>query len=284
MGVFPLVPDPQQVNAGAPRWQTFPTVDAPDTPFGTLSPRAVFEAVRARPEAPVIIINHPRGNTNYFGYVGYDAATGLASSVADWDTEFTLVEVFNDSSWQKNRQTDVRDWFGLLRAGRKVFAVGSSDSHELFGAPVGYPRTCIRLGTDDPRQLTTTLVRDRLAAGHSAVSGGVYVEARIGAAGPGETVTGAGNPMTVDVVVRAATWIDVDTLEVVVDGETVDTISIMPADADPTDPTVRWRGPIPVQPRATGGFVVIAAYGDAKLLPLHDRTPFGVTNPIFVVP
>ncbi len=284
MGVFPLVPDPDAINAGAPKWQTFPTMETPEASFATLSPRAVFETVRARPEAPVIIINHPRGNTNYFGYVGYDPATGLASSVADWDTEFTLVEVFNDASWQKNRQTDVRDWFGLLRAGRKVFAVGSSDSHELFGTPVGYPRTCIRLGTDDPRQLTPTLVRDRLAAGHSAVSGGVYVEARIGAAGPGETVTGAGNPMMVDVVVRAATWIDVDAIDVVVDGETVDTISILPGDADPNDPAVRWRGSLPVQARATGGFVVIAAYGDGKLEPLHDRTPFGVTNPIFVVP
>jgi hypothetical protein len=284
MGVFPLVPDPQQVNAGAPRWQTFPTADAPDTPFETLSPRAVFEAVRARPEAPVIIINHPRGNTNYFGYVGYDPATGLASSVADWDTEFTLVEVFNDASWQENRQTHVVDWFGLLRAGRPVFAVGSSDSHGLVGTPVGYPRTCISLGTDDPRQLTPPLVRDRLAAGHSTISGGVYISARIGTAGPGDTVTGAGNPMMVDVEVRAATWIDVDTIEVVVDGLTVDTIPIMPGDADPNDPAVRWRGAIPVQPRATGGFVVIAAYGDRKLLPVHDKTPFGVTNPILVKP
>ena len=284
MGVFPLVPDPSAPNAGAPRWQTFPTLKTPDATFTTLSPRVVFDAVRARPEAPIIIINHPRGSANYFGYVGYDPATGLATAVSDWDTEFTLVEVFNDSSWQKNRMTDVTDWFGLLRAGRKVFAVGSSDSHELFAAPVGYPRTCIRLGTDDPRQLTTTLVRDRLAAGHSAVSGGVFVEARIGAAGPGETVTGAGSPMMVDVVVRAATWIDVDAIDVVVDGQTVDTIPILPGDADPADPAVRWRGAIPVQARATGGFVVIAAYGDAKMEPLHDRTPFGVTNPIFVAP
>ena len=284
MGVFPLVPDRAAVNAGAPRWQAFPTVAAPGTRFETLTPRAVFDAVRARPEAPVIIINHPRGNTNYFGYVGYDPATGLASSVADWDTDFTLVEVFNDASWQGNRQTNVMDWFGLLRAGRRVFAVGSSDSHGLVGSPVGYPRTCIALGTDDPRQLTETLVRDRLAAGHSAVSGGVYVTARIGAAGPGDMVTGAGSPMMVDVVVRAATWIDVDTIEVVVDGQTVDTIPIMPGDADPANPAVRWRGSIPVQPRATGGFVVIAAYGDRKLEPVHDKLPYGVTNPIFVIP
>jgi hypothetical protein len=284
MGVFPMVPDPAAVNAGAPKWQTFPTAAAPDTRFETLSPRAVFEAVRARPEAPVVIINHPRGNTNYFGYVGYDPATGLASSVADWDTDFTLVEVFNDASWQSNRQTHVVDWFGLLRGGRRVFAVGSSDSHGLVGSPVGYPRTCLALGTDDPRQLTPTLVRDRLAAGHSAVSGGVYVTAKIGAAGPGDTVTGAGSQMMVDVVVRAATWIDVDTIEVVVDGQTVDTIPILPGDADPAEPAVRWRGSIPVAPRATGGFVVIAAYGDRKLEPVHDKLPFGVTNPIFVTP
>src|SRR6185436_2682792 len=284
MGVFPMVPDPTAINAGAPRWQTFPTADTPETRFETLSPRAVFETVRARPEAPVIIINHPRGNTNYFGYVGYDPATGLASSIADWDTDFTLVEVFNNASWQSNRQTHVVDWFGLLRAGRRVFAVGSSDSHGLVDSPVGYPRTCIALGTDDPRQLTPTLVRDRLAAGHAAVSGGVYVTARIGAAGPGDTVTGAGNPMRVDVIVRAATWIDVDTLEVVVDGQTVDTIPILPGDADPADPAVRWRGSIPVQAAATGGFVVIAAYGDRHMEPVHDKQPFGVTNPIFVVP
>lgn len=284
MGLFPMVPDPDAVNAGAPKWQTFPTPEAPDTPFETLSPRAVFDAARERPEAPVVIINHPRGNTNYFGYVGYDPATGLADSVADWDTKFTLVEVFNDASWQSNRNTHVTDWFGLLRAGRKVFAVGSSDSHGLVGSPTGYPRTCLALGTDDPRQLTPQLVRDRLAAGHSIVSGGVYVEAKIGTAGPGDTTTGAGNPMAVDVVVRAATWIDVDTIEVVVDGQTVDTIPIMPGDADPGDPTVRWRGAIPVQTAATGGFVVIAAFGDRKLEPVHDRVPFGVANPIFVAP
>ena len=61
--------------------------------------------MRARPEAPVVIINHPRGPTNYFGYVGYDPATGLADSVGDWDTKFTLVEVFNDSELARRTAT-----------------------------------------------------------------------------------------------------------------------------------------------------------------------------------
>lgn len=285
MGVFPLTPDPSAVNNGAPKWQTFPTAASPDTPFELLSPPSVFDAVRARPEAPLVIINHPRGGANYYDYVGFDAATGMVSSASDWDTKFTLVEVLNDSSWQDKRQSDVADWLALLRAGRKVFAVGSSDSHELSSSPVGYPRTCIALGTDDPRQLTQNLVRDRLGAGHSQVSGGVYISAKIGTAGPGDTTTGAGSPLDVDVIVRAATWVDVDTIEVVVDGQTVDTIPILPGDADPTDATIRWSGKIPITTAAVGGFVVIAAYGDRTLEPVHpNRKPFGVANPIFVTP
>ncbi len=285
MGVFPLVPDPTRPNAGAPTWQTWPTAASPDTPFTTLEPPVVFDAVRARSESPLVIINHPRGGANYFDYVGFDPATGLADLEGSWDTKFTLVEGFNDSAWLANMNRSVRDWFGLLRAGRTVFATGSSDSHTISSSPVGYPRTCITLGTDDPRQLTANQVRDALGAGHSVISGGIYVTAKLGAAGPGDTVTGAGSPMMVDVTVQAATWIDVDAIDVVVDGQVVDTIAIMPGDADAQNPVVRWSGQIPVQVQASGGFVVIAAYGDTALDPIHPgRIPFGVTNPIFVKP
>ncbi len=285
MGVFPLTPRPDEVNAGAPKWQTFPTAASPDTELATLSPKAVFDAARARPEAPVIIINHPRGPTNYFGYVGYDPGTGLADSVADWDTTFTLVEVFNNSSWRDNRNGTVTDWFGLLKAGRKVFSVGSSDTHRMAVNPVGYPRTCIRVGTDDPQQLTASGVRDQLAAGHSTISGGIYVTAKLGTAQSGETVTGAGSPMMLDVTVQAATWVEVDEIEIVVDGQMVDKITVMASDADPTNPAIRWRGQVPIQVTATGGFVVVAASGNRALDPVHPgKHPFGVTNPIFVVP
>ncbi len=285
MGVFPLVPDPSARNAGAPAWQVFPTPETPEVPLETLPPLRVFDLVRARPEQPVMIINHPRGGANYFDFVGFDPATGLVEFESDWDTKFTLVEVFNDAGWIANRDSNVADWLGLLKAGRTIFAVGSSDSHALSTSPVGYPRTCLAVGTDDPRELTGAGVRDVLAAGHSTISGGIYVSAAIGTAGPGDTTPGAGDPLEVTVTVRAASWIDVDAIEVVVDGETVDTIPIMPGDADPEEPTLRWSGTIAVQTAATGGFVVIAAYGDSPLEPVHPgRIPFGVTNPIFVAP
>jgi hypothetical protein len=140
----------------------------------------------------------------------------------------------------------------------------------------------LSVGTDDPRQLTPNLVRDTLAAGHSTVSGGIYVTAKIGNAGPGDTITGAGSPMDVDVMVQAAPWIDVDAIEVIVDGATADTIPIMPGDAQGS--VIRYHKTIPVQVRATGGFVIVAAYGDGDLQPMYGAKPFGVANPIFVTP
>ncbi|MBP6631346.1 MAG: carboxypeptidase regulatory-like domain-containing protein [Kofleriaceae bacterium] len=285
MGVFPLVPDPGAINAGAPRWQRFPTAAEPDGEIVTMSPVDVFAAVRTRAEQPVVIVNHPRGGANYFEYVGYDPATDSVDLVADWDTAFTLVEVFNDSDWASNRDGNVRDWLAILRGGRRVFAVGSSDSHGVASSPVGYPRTCIDLGTDDPRAVTGPMVRDRLAAGHAVVSGGVYVDARLGAARPGDVVTGLGSSASLDVEVRAAPWVDVDTLELVVDGVVVDSLTIMPGDADPQEPALRWRGSLPITVAPTGGFVLVAAFGDQALEPVHPgRRPFGVTNPIFVAP
>ena len=289
MGVFPLLPDANQVNGGAPKWQTFPTADSLDTAFTTMSPPDVFAAVRARPEQPVVIINHPRGTANYFDYVGFDPMTGIASDTADWDTHFTLVEVFNSSDWLYNRNRTVADWLALNHSGRHVVAVGSSDSHGLSYSPVGYPRTCVTLGTDDPSQATGPMVRDGMIAGHVTVSGGVYVTASIttgdGKVGPGDTASGLGPTASVDVIVQAPTWVDVQTIEVIVDGQTVDTISVLPSDADVNVPSTRWHGSVPINVSASAGYVVIAAYGSTPLDPVHPGyIPFGVTNPIYVAP
>jgi hypothetical protein len=243
----------------------------------------VFGAARARPEAPVVIINHPRGNPNYFDYVGFDPVTGDVARAQDWDEEFTLVEVFNDKDWRRAFDNDVRDWLSLLDHGRRVFAVGSSDSHSISSSPVGYPRTCLEVGTDDPTMLTPELVRDALAAGHGTISGGVYVDTWVGAAGPGDEATGLGARTRVRIRVQAASWIDVDRIDVVVDGAVVQQIDIASEDADPLRPTTRFDREVEIDVATTGSYVIVAAYGDSALEPVHPgRIPFGVANPIFL--
>ena len=190
----------------------------------------------------------------------------MVERTEDWDTEFQMIEVFNSSGWKSVRNGLARDWFALLNTGRKVFAVGSSDSHSISGSPVGYARTCLDVGTDDPRALTDAAIRDASMNGHGSVSGGIYVDASVGSAGQGDTATGQGMTASVDVRVQAASWVQGDfRLQVVVDGEIVQTIDI--PDLDPGDvafDVVRYMDTIDVDVAAGGSWVVFAAYSETN--------------------
>jgi hypothetical protein len=283
-GVLPILPNDDKINDDTPLWQRYPSAEEPDIMLETLQPPELFAAVRARPEQPVIIINHPRGGTNYFEFAAYDPVTGLPGYPEFWDEQFPLVEVFNDASWRETFDRTVVDWLSFLDNGRRVFAVGSSDSHGITRSPVGYPRTCLELGTDDPTTLSWDLVRDVTAAGHSTISGGIYVDATVGSAGPGDDATGLGATALVRVRIQAASWIDVDAIDIVVDGQIVSTIDVLPEDADAGNPVIRYDKDVQIDVApGTGGYVIVAAYGNSTLEPVHPgRIPFGVANPIFV--
>jgi hypothetical protein len=277
-GVVPLTPNPALPNGGNFQWAGRP-------------PPQVFAEVRARPEQPVLIINHPRGAaiSGYFTAAGYNAATGVASRPDLWDDTFTAVEVFNDKGlYDADNRDNVTDWYSFLNRGRRVAAVGSSDSHSILSnSPVGYPRTCMYLGADDPAMLTVSGVRDALRGGRSYISGGVYIDASAmgtgGAVGPGQELRGAGAMARVQVRVQAAPWVTTDQLEVIVNGMVVQTIALDASRRDPMNPTVRLREDITVPVPAAGGWVIFAARG-AELAPVHPgRNAFGVTNPIYLM-
>ena len=48
-------------------------------------------------------------------------------------------------------------------------------------------------------------------------------------------------------------------------------------------PATRFDQDVMVDVRSAGSYVIVAAYGDSPLEPVHrGRIPFGVTNPIFL--
>jgi len=274
-GVFPLVVDDARPSGGAVTW------------FDRLAP-AVFGDVRARSESPLLIINHPRANgvrQGYFRETGYDPATGIAAHPENWDTEFDVVEVINSTSFDQNRGSGgtgtVEDWYSLLHAGRHVMMVGSSDSHHTHGDPVGYPRTCLYVGTDDLHMVTGDRVRDVTRAGASFVMGGIYLDVMgPSSTRPGGTASGVGMRAQIHVSVTAASFLDVDSLEVIVDGTTTETIPI-PAQTDPTMP-VRFDDVVEVDVAAAGSWVVLHASGNTPPNIAYGQQPFAVSNPIFL--
>ncbi len=282
-GVVPSIPDLTKPNANAPKWQRFSTQDNPDQDLVTMEPPEVLANVRARPEAPAVIVNHPRGGQNYFEYVGFDPVTAMFDDPEKWDEEISLIEIFNDSSWKENLGGTVADWLALLGTGRQIYAVGSSDSHGLSRSPVGYPRTCLDLGTDDTTSIDNNDLRDATASGKSSISGGIYVTATVNGVGHGGVASGLGATTNLNIKVQAASWVDVDSIDVVVDG-IISTIDILPGDANMVNPAIRFEKDVVISvSQDPSAYVIVAVYGSDALEPVHPgRIAFGVSNPIFL--
>jgi hypothetical protein len=288
-GVFPLEADPTRPSDGAIVWT------------GGRVPQEAFDEAHGRtgPDgAPIVIVNHGRsfgglmGEGAYFSRVDYDPATGMVGRPDLWSESFDLIEVWNESDFDDNfgEGEVVHDWFSFLNAGRRIYAVGSSDSHQIAEQFVGYPRTCLAVGVDDAPSLRAgggaALVRDTLTAGHAVVSGGAFIEV-IGPSGegPGDEVRDTGDRATVTVTVRAPSFVDLDRLRVFVDGTVTETFVLDETTRDPTDPTIRLSADvdIPVAAGAMGSWAMFVADGrDADLGPVYPgRKPFGATNPVF---
>jgi hypothetical protein len=266
-GVVPLYPREDQPNNGAVDW------------VGK-SPPAFFHQVAELPEKPVFIVNHPSGTafSSYFTAAALDRVK--ASGDPDlWSDEFGAIEVFNDSNFDVNRDKSVADWFALLNAGKTYWAVGNSDSHDRRTSPVGYPRTCLRFGHDDPTKLSPEAVRDVLRSGAATVSGGLYMTVEApGGVGPG----GSASPGAYKVVVQSPSWFSATSLEVIVDGVTTETIPLTAVTS--ADPGKRYEATANVAATQSRSrhWVVFHARSDGDLAPLHPgRKPFAVSNPIF---
>jgi len=131
----------------------------------------------------LVVVAHPSvplpGSLWEFGYRGVDA-----------------VEVWN-GKWNVDDEVSLRTWLRLLRRGRRITAVGSSDSHGPH-QPVGKPHTVVHAEELSARGLVDAVRRGRC---YIAESSGVTVAltATVGdgmrTAGPGETLWAAGEDM-----------------------------------------------------------------------------------------
>jgi hypothetical protein len=265
-GVVPLRPRAGALNNGAVDW------------VGR-SPAEVFAAIDALEEQPALIVNHPRSA----GIGGYFSAAKLEngqSSSELWSDNFDAIEVFNDSDFEENRKKTVADWFQLLSQGKRVVAIGNSDTHHLISSPAGYPRTCFHFGHDDPQQLSDLAIRDAVLGGDSVVSGGLYLTVS-GPSGARPGATLSAGSASFSIVVQSPSWIgDASSLEVIVSGQTVDTVPLVP-DAT-ASPGKRYTATVE-RSLAAGDFVVFHVAAEGDLAPVHPgRRPFAVSNAIFV--
>lgn len=180
------------------------------------------------------------------------------------------------------------DWFTMLRQGRVVTAMGNSDSHGEDAEP-GSPRTYLKVPDDRPGHVKdrdlVTAVRQRQAlptngpfltvAVESAAACGKLEGGRTAGrrtCSVGELVQPEGSRLTVEVELKAASWVKVESLRFLLDGEEVHR-----EDGDNASlATVRTELLLP----DTGDhFLVVEAAGSESLFPVI--TPLEI--PPFVI-
>jgi hypothetical protein len=269
----------------------------------------------------VLELNHPRGmqeepsapvedHADLFNALGFDSAEGFGLGANAWMAEesggtegmdFDALEIMNRGSWPLYAAVR-QDWFTLLGWGRRITGAGNSDSHAMTTEWAGYPRNvapCSRNGSDDAARDAFILCWvEAVKAGQITVTTGPLVDITLSddgvvTGGLGDTVhpTGA---LTANVRVRAADWVPVPEIRLVVNGEIVATRDLTKADRS-ADGTLDFSTSFPVATTGADQWVIAEAGwpvdqdfpDDPKVLGVYNLVvpeylPIGFTNPVFV--
>jgi hypothetical protein len=269
LGHFNVYPVPEDVPA-----------DGFDLALGGAD--AVLANARGLAPDAVLQVNHPRWNEwiGYFTVIDFDPriADGRRAALS---TAFDAIEVYNGHELSRGGPTDVeanlRDWYALLNRGVRVVATGNSDTHRLARAPLGFPRTCVRVDRAPGAALDADALLASLRAGAAIVTSGPWIEASIEGQGPGGLAPMRASGSALELRLTAPSWAAVDRFAVIVNGRVQ---------------VEREIGGLPYEdiviveePR--DAWVVVRAEGDAPLgiaagRPAHPMRSLAFTNPIFV--
>lgn len=271
-----------------------PPMDWKSTDGGTL-----FRLARAEPNpfgvVPIVQLNHPRlREIDWFFHTGLDPVTGT-SAQPNWSYEFDTLEVFNANAAQGYADSEkgprdptyigsvLADWFHLLNRGARYAAVGNSDSHEVHFDFAGWPRNFVRSSTDDPGKVDPREVADALRARQCFTTMGPFVTFQMDdgrAVGPLAPDAQPGQPK-LRIQVQAASWIDVDRVKLIVNGEELSVLDV-PQERKP----MRLDTSVDVN-LTDDAWITVIVEGDDSLAPvLADREykhlPWAVANPVWI--
>jgi hypothetical protein len=282
---------------------------APVPPFKHTSMNSIFRVVRGSDPNRFFQLNHPRlpNGIGYFNNIGFDPKgprTRIRSRI-----DFDGIEVYNgyDSDQPDRVDQVLRDYWALLDFGWRYAATGSSDSHRIQYHWAGYPRTMVTVdpnaSADDPddKAIDPLVVVANIKKGHAVVTSGPMIELDLAGVRPGDELLSTDDPIQAHIRVRAAPWVDVTRVDVVV-GQVGGTYKIVQSFEVPSRPTVigpelgtlteaqaktiRFDRYVDVPVGPDNGWVQVVARGQRSMedvLPFVPIPPMGFTNPVYVV-
>ncbi len=248
---WPLEQAPTEPNAGAVQWWK-----------GVESTDALFAEIRTMASDLIVQANHPTGSSGLFGYAEYNLEEGSIGDAERWSERFDAMEVLNDGDY-----ADYLPYYlDLVNRGYSPLPVGVSDSHN-HKSGIGHSLTFLHHAAGAEPEPEALLAAAK--AGGSVVSHGPWIEATIGGEpAPGQTFVGE---QTLDVSVWAPSWMSLDTLSLLRDGEVVETVALSGSSAE------RGSASFTLTPEADASYVLIAS-GSASMSPVYPgKVPWAMT-------
>jgi hypothetical protein len=250
----------------------------------------IFEATRKRYPVALIQINHPRrGTWDYLVNYELDPKSAATAREGFW-TGFDLLEVLNGPSLgSSNNSKTVNDWLNLLARGFFFPATASSDAHRIDTDEPGYSRTYAYVTDRDLKKVDIAAVVESLKRGRSFVTNGPIIELTVNDSHlPGDTLSTVEGEVEIHIEVRAAPWILVDEVRVIVNREIV---RVLPVEATPGS-VQRLIGDVRFE-LSNDAFIVVEVVGKGSLYPVVQVrswsglaadavTPYALTNPVFI--
>jgi hypothetical protein len=264
---FPLVPNPVLPGNGRVSWYQKP-------------PAETFAAIRRNPGDAFIQVNHPRSQAigGYFTAMGFDRDAYTFRQEAEFSPDFDGIEVLNECGNGTLDQDPIQDWFSFLNHGLKRYGTASTDNHKAGGGDMGVPVTYVRMPTDEPSEADVDDFRAAFKSGRLILSCGPFVEMTAGEASIGDTVALTGDTLQIHARVAAASWIDVDALDVLINGKVEQTIPLVRGDG-----SVLFDDDIALALPAQDAWIALSVRGDQRHgVWARGRPSFALTNPIFV--
>jgi len=187
----------------------------------------------------------------------------------------------------------MKPWMEILKSGRRIPGVVNTDAHYNFHGS-GWLRNWIRCSTDDPAEIGTEEMIERLERGEVLMSTGPFMTVQLRdenlkqPAQLGDTVDLNDQQAELDVKIQCANWLDVNRVEVFVNGQRREDLSRTRASHPDAfgDGVVKFEQTLQVDV-PEDAFLIVAAIGEKMTLgrvmgSYGNRPPVAVSNPIYV--
>jgi hypothetical protein len=291
---FPFQPQPFTQDWGAPVWNADPRITA----------ITLRDWQGAEPDRWVQI-NHPDMVKNFIDANGDGRPDGgfrgLATLIDGIETENGGgSEILGGRPFKIGKNAQGKDsvqtlreviWLQMLNRGHRYAAMAVCDAHSVHGNGVGGWRMYLPSKSDKPAEIDWRENSRHAKAGHSYLTTGPFLQVTTeDGTGPGDTTRLVGASVKLKVRVQCTDWIDIDRVQVLVNGRARPELNFTRAANAKMfrDGVVKFDETIEVPLSEDAHLIVVAAgenstlatgYGTSEQAKMH---PLAYHNPIFV--